>query len=127
MAVEEISTYTASTPTDIRTVRHGLRHQLCALGMSDERIDEAVIITSELVANVLGHTESVALVTVATEAERLRVAVADRSSLLPVLRPVDPARVGGNGLRIVDDFAETWGATAVPDEGKLVWFTVRIH
>jgi len=127
MVFEEPAVYTASTLGDIGTVRHDLVSDLLAIGMSAARIDDAVVVASELIANVLVHTTSTASVTVTAEAERLCVGVADDSSEMPDLQPADPARVGGNGLRIVDDFAEAWGATPVPDHGKIVWFTVRQH
>lgn len=127
MVLEEPALYTASSLGDIGTVRQRLTNDLLAIGMAAYRIDEAVVVASELIANVLVHTDSTASVTVTAEAERLRVGVADDSNEMPDLMPADPSRIGGNGLRIVDDFADTWGATSTPDHGKIVWFTVRQH
>lgn len=127
MATQPLATFTASAAAELRELRHQMVSELYAVGMSAERIDEVVVMASELVANVLGHTGSAANVTVTAERERLRVGVADDSNSLPVLRPADPLVVGGNGLRIVDVLADDWGTIAHPGDGKEVWFTRRLQ
>ena len=37
--------------------------------------------------------------------------------------PVDPERIGGLGLRIVDQLASAWGVAPFPG-GKTVWATI---
>lgn len=127
MTDQQLASYTARTAAELRELRHGLVSSLYDAGMAADRIDEVVVMASELVANVLGHTDSAANVTVTAEPEHLRVAVADSSADLPVLRPADPRRLGGNGLRIVDVVADDWGTINHPDNGKEVWFTRRLH
>ena len=39
------------------------------------------------------------------------------------MQPVDPERIGGLGLRIVDQLAIAWGVAPFPG-GKTVWATV---
>lgn len=127
MLNQPLASYTAKNPSELRQLRHGLVSSLHEAGISPDRIDEVVVMASELVANVLSHTTSAANVTVTAEPERLRVAVADESSELPVLRPAEPLVVGGNGLRIVDVIADDWGTISHADDGKEVWFTRRLH
>lgn len=116
----------ASQPQDIPKVRHGLTTELRSLGASSRCIEEAAVMVSELVSNVLMHTESPAEVLVSAGRGLVRVAVADDSRAVPVPQPVDPTRVGGNGLRIVEAMATEWGVTLVPGDGKVVWFTVPV-
>lgn len=127
MATQPLATFTASETASLRDLRHHMVSELAAAGVSADRIDEVVVMASELVANVLGHTESAANVTVTAGPERLRVVVADDSSSLPVLRPVDPLVAGGHGLRIVDVIADEWGTVSHPGDGKEVWFTRRLQ
>ena len=38
--------------------------------------------------------------------------------------PRDPARVGGLGMRLIDELAADWGVAQVTDDGKVVWFEI---
>ncbi|HEX2577507.1 MAG TPA: ATP-binding protein [Aquihabitans sp.] len=114
------------TCDDLPSVRRHLATCLRANGASDETVESAQLLASELVSNVLAHTDSAAEVTATTEDHVLRVAVADESDEAPTIRPVDPTRVGGNGLRIVEAFAATWGTRRRPHHGKVVWFTLAL-
>jgi signal transduction histidine kinase len=83
------------------------------------------IMISELVTNVVEHTDSTPHLTARREAGRVVVAVADDDPLLPVVRAFDPARVGGHGLELVDAWSERWGVEPTAGHGKSVWFTLR--
>jgi anti-sigma regulatory factor (Ser/Thr protein kinase) len=83
------------------------------------------VMVSELVANVIKHTSSRPLLSVRCDDEQVVVEVEDDDPGRPVVRPLDPRRVGGNGLRIVDAWAECWGVRTRDDDGKVVWFAVR--
>jgi len=48
--------------------------------------------------------------------------VSDSSDDRPRLLPVDPTRVGGVGLRVVDELSTAWGVSQFPG-GKTVWAT----
>ena len=50
----------------------------------------------------------------------LQVSVTDSGPELPAMQPVDPGRIGGVGLRIVDRLASEWGVAPFPG-GKTVW------
>jgi hypothetical protein len=93
--------------------------------LSDERIDEAAVMVSELVTNVLVHTPCEPTVVREDRAGEVRIEVLDDAGgELPVMRPADPFRPGGNGVRIVDSFATSWGIRRCPGDGKAVWFSV---
>ena len=47
----------------------------------------------------------------------------DSGDELPAMQPADPIRIGGLGLRIVDQLAADWGVAPFPG-GKTVWATV---
>ena len=91
--------------------------------LDPDRLEQILVMASELVANVIVHTGSAARLEVRDEGGRIRVEVGDDDPRLPVVQPVDPLRVGGNGLLIVSALAAEWGAD--PDgDGKVVWFVV---
>jgi len=50
----------------------------------------------------------------------LQVSVTDSGEEQPEMQPLDPDRVGGVGLRIVDRLATDWGVASFPG-GKTVW------
>ncbi|MFC7387596.1 ATP-binding protein [Sphaerisporangium rhizosphaerae] len=85
--------------------------------------DDAMLLTSELAANVVRHAiERDFLVSVAFPAAGVLVAVEDGgSSKIPhVRRPADD-ETDGRGLAIVDDLSSRWGFERWPS-GTLVWF-----
>ncbi|MEV6984930.1 ATP-binding protein [Sphaerisporangium sp. NPDC051017] len=85
--------------------------------------DDAMLLTSELAANVVRHAaQRDFLVSVAFPDTGVMVAVEDGgSSKIPhVRRPTDD-ETDGRGLAIVDDLSSRWGFERRPS-GTLVWF-----
>lgn len=120
-------------PSRASGVRAMVAEHLTHLGLSPERLDNAVLATDELFANALRHgsPHPGGTITVSVEcAERqLRVTVADRSCALPRRRTADEAEESGRGLAIVAALADDWGI-APPDPGttgKQVWFTLVLE
>jgi anti-sigma regulatory factor (Ser/Thr protein kinase) len=111
-------------PASIREAREWLVAELVrCTDLPPTTIELAGVLVSELVTNVLDHTRSEFTVTHREYPDTVRVEVADDEGLaVPVLQPVDPRRVGGNGIRIVDALSDEWGLHLVPDDGKIVWF-----
>jgi anti-sigma regulatory factor (Ser/Thr protein kinase) len=95
--------------------------QLASTGL-DELLDTAALVTSELVTNVLVHTESRPTVRIGVADETVRVEVEDACPVLPVAGILDPLGGSGRGLVLVEQFTQRWGVTRVPDTGKIVWF-----
>jgi two-component sensor histidine kinase len=93
-------------------------------------LDEAILLTSELVSNAILHAQSDFEVRVDIgDHDDLFVAVVNHSpALLPVAR--EPSSTGGRGLAIIESIADAWGFESRAD-AKLVWFrldaTLREH
>ncbi len=85
-------------------------------------LDEALLLTTELVTNALVHGGTEVGLEVHVEELRLRVEVADRGDGA-VLMGGSPAedREGGRGIWLVDALASAWG-TRHSSDGKTVWF-----
>jgi anti-sigma regulatory factor (Ser/Thr protein kinase) len=90
----------------------------------DSSRDVAILLTSELVTNAVLHGEPPFTLTVLGQATGLRVEVADASPSPPRPRQHVVGDIGGRGLALVGDLASDWGAISVPDDGKVVWFTL---
>lgn len=85
---------------------------------------DLLVMASELVTNVIAHTRSRPRLAVTCEDDEVRVEVSDDDPGVPEVRSLEPGRIGGNGLRIVDAWSRRWGVERHPDDGKTVWFTV---
>ena len=84
----------------------------------DETAAEVTLVASELVSNVIQHTDDGGELR-AWRGERVRIEVSDGDPVVPQPRE-EPTVLGGRGLRIVAQLADAWG-TAVEPQGKTVW------
>lgn len=87
-------------------------------------LDEVVLLTSELVANGVGHAASPLVLTLIRDGECVRVELSDSSAAHPVLRAVPPDAERGRGLALVEALSRRWGFERVPADGKVVWFEI---
>jgi anti-sigma regulatory factor (Ser/Thr protein kinase) len=108
--------------TSVPAARHLLLELLRVWDVPHDREDAALLVT-ELVANVIDHVGGEANLTleVAASENWLRVAVADGSSVRPVVRELSMDRPRGRGLRLVQAIAHRWGSED-HHGGKRVWF-----
>lgn len=106
-------------PEACRQVRQ-LVSQACSAWQRNEVSSTAVLVATELVANVVRHAHTTMEFTLGLRDGRLTMAVRDGSSRMP--RALDPAvtDAGGRGLRLVRDLTDAWGVLPVAD-GKVVW------
>jgi anti-sigma regulatory factor (Ser/Thr protein kinase) len=88
----------------------------------EDRIDDTVLIVSELVTNSIEYSSSETVsVDLACAAGWVYVAVSDRAANnLPVLRRPGQGTHAGRGLRIVSSSSTWWGVTAAAT-AKTVW------
>jgi anti-sigma regulatory factor (Ser/Thr protein kinase) len=83
---------------------------------------DAELVVSELVTNVVRHTENGGTVRARRTAEGVRVEVSDSDRRQPVLGGGRADTTdGGRGLRVVDHVASAWGVEPLQPAGKTVW------
>ena len=89
--------------------------------------DDVVLLTSEAVTNSVVHTRTDAVeVSLFRHGDAVHVEVTDADPAEPEVQTADPTRVGGFGVRLIDQLADEWGVAPVPGEGKCVWFEVAL-
>lgn len=92
-----------------------------------DQVDTAVLLATELLGNVLVHTDQDgalnAYVTGETGHRRLLVEVMDRGDELPHQRTPGELASSGRGLMLLDILADQWGVRPEP-EGKTAWFAL---
>lgn len=115
-------------PRAVGEARRQLRRQLEHWGVDDEVVDIAVLCLSELVTNALIHTGTPAEVRTTLDQGSLTVTVRDngaapRSPAGADEEPVDPLRVHGRGLQMVDALTTRWGSE-LDAAGTTVWFVL---
>lgn len=102
---------------------------------SPDQVDSAVLLLSEMLTNVLVHTDADALLVAeirdnstghydTAPGRRLRVTVTDAGDDLPHKRRPGELASSGRGLVLMDLLAEEWGVDP-RGEGKTIWFTLR--
>ncbi len=120
--VERVGIPLATTTKAARIGRCVVRRYLTEWRAAD-LIDAAQLVTSELVWNVVQHTDSpVAQLELAWHGQTLDIAISD-SCTAPPPEPTEVLRQGGDGLRIVALLADDHGVT-VHATGTTVWCTL---
>ena len=92
-------------------------------------VDDAVLLTSELVTNAVVHARTPSVMSLRLAGGVLAVTVRDGDPR-PMYRP-EPGATGahdgdhGRGLLILDAMADAWGTLPTAD-GKVVWATMTV-
>ncbi|MFC1413953.1 SpoIIE family protein phosphatase [Streptacidiphilus sp. N1-12] len=119
-----VLTVAQDQPERIAGARQELRSIMHDWAAPDQ-VDAAVLLASELLANVLVHTETEAVLVAGMSgppgARRLRIEVADRSDELAHRRSPGEMASSGRGLILLDLLSDRWGMQP-RGEGKAVWF-----
>ena len=84
-------------------------------------IDDAVLLTSEVVTNAVKHGRAPVRLSVNCDHRGIVVAVDDANPALPRTRKTDRRRHSGRGLVLVQRLAADWGVRRTAT-GKQVWF-----
>ena len=121
--------------TDLATRREAInllqRGELNALftvdlfneGVDLPTVDTILLLMTELVTNVLVHTDGAPAVRVSLLADHVHVEVLDPDPTPVRAAQPDPHALSGRGLHLVDSLASGWGSVGV-GTGKVVWFDV---
>jgi anti-sigma regulatory factor (Ser/Thr protein kinase) len=92
--------------------------------LSDLVIDEASLLTTELMTNAVEHGSGVVDLAIAVHDGVLRVGVHDTATGMPVKRDgITASAEGGRGIWLVQSIAHDWGSDPSGEApGKTVWF-----
>jgi serine phosphatase RsbU (regulator of sigma subunit)/anti-sigma regulatory factor (Ser/Thr protein kinase) len=117
-------TVAQAEPERIADARQQLRELLHDWASADQ-LDSAVLLVSEMVTNVLVHTDVDALLVAEVTGEpgkrRIRAEVTDGSDALPHRRHPGELASSGRGLVLVEMLADAWGVDP-RGQGKSIWF-----
>ncbi|MGW6964025.1 ATP-binding SpoIIE family protein phosphatase [Streptomyces zaomyceticus] len=122
-----LMTIAQAEPERIAEAREQVR-QLLHDWDDEDQLDSAVLMVSEMVTNVLVHTDGDALlvaeVACGEKTRRLRVEVSDTSDELPHRRHPGEMASSGRGLVLMEMLADAWGVDP-RGEGKAIWFELN--
>jgi anti-sigma regulatory factor (Ser/Thr protein kinase) len=113
----------ATFPRDVASVasaREWLASFLNSRGVAVRVAKDAALVLSELVTNALRHALGEIVTRSSVADHQVVLSVTDSCGDLPTMLPPDATRIGGMGLRVVDEVADAWGVAAFPG-GKTVW------
>ena len=116
-------------PIDVRSVAASRRILRQVLGDDrSERVDDALLMISELVTNAIRHTRHVLVLRVAVKGRLLHVEVADDDPRLPALPALRGRHVHATHTRgcTSSGSSPTAGVSPPTTDGKTVWFDVRL-
>ncbi|MFI1419911.1 SpoIIE family protein phosphatase [Streptomyces sp. NPDC020731] len=117
-------TVAQAEPERVSVARQQLR-ELLHDWSSPDQVDSAVLLLSEVLTNVLVHTDTDALLLAEVidgrDGRRMRIEVTDAGDDLPHLRRPGELASSGRGLVLIELLAHTWGV-APRGTGKSIWF-----
>jgi anti-sigma regulatory factor (Ser/Thr protein kinase) len=97
---------------------------ICAIHGADMLADDATLIVSELVTNVVLHARTDCVIVAEFGDHAMRVDVVDEDHSLVRALAVADGSEGQRGLHLVAALATTWGVR-YQQQGKTVWFTLK--
>lgn len=115
----------AAEPYAARDARRAARDVLSAWHVPQPQLDDALLVVSELVANVVRHAHTVSTLELELEGPRLRIALADASSTAPRLRRAHFSSEDGRGMGILAALSDRWGIE-LRVGGKRVWWEIDL-
>lgn len=116
-------------PANAAVVRHSIAADLTSQAVAPDRIDDVLLVASELVTNAVvhaaGRTEQDLDVAWEVQPDCVLIRVMDASPDLPRRRSTNDTDTRGRGLAIVAALAIDWGVRRTAG-GKQVWARVPI-
>jgi anti-sigma regulatory factor (Ser/Thr protein kinase) len=114
----------APEPGAPRAARNFVRE--LADDVAGERLDDVLVLTSELATNAVLHARTPLEVGIVTTDDVVLICVADGHADDPSLPTPSDSRESGRGIMLVRALADDWGV--LPDVergGKVVWFQIN--
>lgn len=113
-----------SAPASVPVARRRLQDWLCHVGVRSDRVEDARVIVSELVANSVRHAnplpDGTILVAWRIEDGRVELSVTDGGAETHPRRVHAPASAAnGRGMTIVDVLADDWRIERTPTRSTL--------
>jgi CheY-like chemotaxis protein/anti-sigma regulatory factor (Ser/Thr protein kinase) len=116
-------------PADLASVGHARRWVRAALegmaGGTDDLVDLAMLLTSEVVTNSLVHGRSGVEVSIDRRADRIRIGVTDSDQAFIRRRAPAVGSQSGRGVELVESMSAGWGVNRFVS-GKQVWFDLEV-
>jgi anti-sigma regulatory factor (Ser/Thr protein kinase)/anti-anti-sigma regulatory factor len=131
-SLQRVRVHLPGRPASAGTAREVIAAACAEWGLA-HLVDNASLIVSELVSNVVRHARTDFELTVTLRRPYLHLSVRDGSPEVPVGPPEsaesatdEPSyATSGRGMRLIQACASGWGVTVVGD-GKIVWATLRV-
>jgi len=115
-------------PDSAPAARAFLARLLDGWGIADDVIDDAALLTGELMANAVRSGSGVVTLKIEADNGLLHVGVHDDEEALPEGDRTGTSQLEGSGLWIVQSVAQDWGSDeSCEDSGKTVWFELKSH
>jgi anti-sigma regulatory factor (Ser/Thr protein kinase) len=110
----------------VREARHFVRQQIGSWGLSDQTVETAELLVSELATNAVRHAAGPGPIEIRLSYdERLTCEVADQIATEPApARLPDELEESGRGLYLVNALSDAWGSRRT-STGKVVWFALE--
>ncbi|MEU5257291.1 ATP-binding protein [Amycolatopsis sp. NPDC021455] len=136
MTTSRMPQRTAATTAQVRVLlpadvtapalaRHEVRAAMLKFGVRENRLDDVLLATSELVTNAFEHGERPQRLELEYDGGRLTLRVHDTGRMLPELRAPSPAEARSRGLVLVQALSLDWGFERCPG-GKYVWAVFQL-
>ncbi len=119
-AASELTLEWDDADVPVSAARRAVSEHLRELGAARTAIDDAVLVTSELLTNASLHAVPPLQLRVLGDDGEIRIEVHDHASYEPRKQRPDSEDEHGRGLQIVAAIADRWG-TRPTDSGKAVW------
>nr|WP_246298592.1 SpoIIE family protein phosphatase [Nocardioides panaciterrulae] len=119
-APTELTLEWADAEVPVSAARRAVAEHLRRRGASRAAIEDAVLVTSELLTNAALHAVPPLQLRVLGDDGEIRIEVHDHASYEPRKQRPDSDDEHGRGLQIVAAIADRWG-TRPTDSGKAVW------
>jgi PAS domain S-box-containing protein len=114
-----------SRDIDISEARRAVAEHLRSLGAPESVVDDAALVTSELLTNATLHAVPPVELRAIGDENEIRIEVHDNASYEPRKQRPGSEDEHGRGLQIVAALADRWG-TRPTDSGKTVWCVLSL-